>query len=64
VRKGRRALYSPCSLLVQELLLAKRELKLHRLLKRLAAYDILLLDKCGATNNVEPLARNAELVIP
>ena len=47
VRTGRRALYSPCSLLVQELLLAKRELKLHRLLKRLAAYDILLLDDLG-----------------
>jgi DNA replication protein DnaC len=47
VRAGRRALYSPCGLLVQELLLAKRELKLHRVLKRLATYDLLLLDDLG-----------------
>jgi DNA replication protein DnaC len=33
--------------LVQELLLAKRELKLHRVLKRLATYDLLLLDDLG-----------------
>jgi DNA replication protein DnaC len=47
VRAGRRALYSPCSLLVQELLLAKRELKLPRLLKRMAGYDVLVLDDLG-----------------
>jgi DNA replication protein DnaC len=47
VRAGRRALFSPCSLLVQELLLAKRELKLPRLLKRLAGYDVLVLDDLG-----------------
>lgn len=47
VRAGRRALFSPCSLLVQELLLAKRELKLPRLLKRLAGYDLLVLDDLG-----------------
>jgi DNA replication protein DnaC len=47
VRAGRPALYSPCSLLVQELLLAKRELKLPRLLKRLAGYDLLVLDDLG-----------------
>src|SRR5439155_24953827 len=40
-------LYSPCSLLVQELLLAKRELKLPRLLKRLAGYDVLVVDDLG-----------------
>ncbi len=47
VRAGRPALYSPCSLLVQELLLAKRELKLPRLLKRLAGYDVLVVDDLG-----------------
>jgi DNA replication protein DnaC len=32
---------------VQELLLAKRELKLNRLLKRLVSYDVLVLDDLG-----------------
>lgn len=47
VRTGRRVLFSPCGLLVQELLLAKRELKLPRLLRRLAGYDVLVLDDLG-----------------
>src|SRR5207253_963011 len=36
-----------CSLLVQELLVAKRDLKLSRVLKRLAGYEVLLLDDLG-----------------
>ncbi len=47
VRKGRRVLYASCSLLVQELLAAKRDLTLSRLLKRLSRYDALLLDDLG-----------------
>jgi len=47
VRAGRRVLFSSCSLLVQELLLAKRELKLPRALKRLTGYDVLVLDDLG-----------------
>jgi DNA replication protein DnaC len=47
VRASRRVLFSSCSLLVQELLLAKRELKLNRLLKRLVSYDVLVLDDLG-----------------
>jgi len=46
-RKGRRVLYTSCSLLVQELLAAKRDLTLSRLLKRLGRYDALLLDDLG-----------------
>ena len=40
-------LFRRCGLLVQELLLAKRDLKLSRLLKRLAGYEVLILDDLG-----------------
>jgi DNA replication protein DnaC len=47
VRLGRRVYYTPCSLLVQELLRAKRDLKLPRALKRLARFEVLLIDDLG-----------------
>jgi DNA replication protein DnaC len=47
VRGGRKALFCSCNLLVQELLIAKRDLKLSRLLKRLAGYEVLLIDDLG-----------------
>jgi DNA replication protein DnaC len=47
VRTGRRVLFAKCGLLVQELLLAKRDLKLSRVLKRLAGYEVLILDDLG-----------------
>ncbi len=47
IHKGFRVLFTPCSLLVQELLMAKRELKLARLLKRLARYDAIIIDDIG-----------------
>jgi DNA replication protein DnaC len=47
VRTGRRVLFSTCGLLVQELLLAKRELKMHKALKRLGGYEVLLIDDLG-----------------
>ena len=47
VHQGRRVLFRPCSLLVQELLIAKRELGLDRILKRLAGYDALVIDDIG-----------------
>jgi DNA replication protein DnaC len=47
VRSGRRVLFAKCGLLVQELLLAKRDLKLSRILKRLAGYEVLILDDLG-----------------
>ena len=37
----------PCTLLVQELLVAKRDLKLSRVLKRLSKYEVLLIDDIG-----------------
>jgi DNA replication protein DnaC len=47
VRQGRRMLFTKCALLVQELLLAKRDLKLARVLKRLAGFDGLIIDDIG-----------------
>jgi DNA replication protein DnaC len=47
VRQGRSVLFAPCSLLVQELLAAKRELKLERFIKRLAGFEALIIDDLG-----------------
>lgn len=47
IYQGRRVLFRPCSLLVQELLLAKRELVLPKLLARLARYEALVIDDIG-----------------
>lgn len=46
-RQGKRVWFSPCSLLVQELLIAKRDLKLSRVLKRMGRYDAILIDDIG-----------------
>jgi DNA replication protein DnaC len=47
LRSGRRVLSCTCGLLVQDLLLAKRELKLQKALKRLGGYEVLLIDDLG-----------------
>lgn len=47
IRAGRRIYFASTALLVQDLLRAKQELKLARLLKRLAKYDALILDDIG-----------------
>ena len=47
VRQGRRVYFSSCSLLVQELLIAKRDLKLSRVLKRLGRFDAIVIDDIG-----------------
>jgi len=47
VRSGRKVFFSPCSLLVQDLLIAKRDLKLSRYLKRLSAFEVLIIDDLG-----------------
>ncbi len=46
-RRVRRVYFTPCSILVQELLLAKRQLQLPRLLKRLANFEALIIDDLG-----------------
>lgn len=47
VRKNRRVLFTTCSKLLQELLVAKRDLKLARLLKRLSKFEAIILDDIG-----------------
>lgn len=47
VQQGRSVLFASCSLLVQELLAAKRDLKLERFIKRLASFEALILDDLG-----------------
>ena len=47
MRAGRRVPFSTCSLLVQDLLLAKRDLKLSRAMKKLASYEALMIDDLG-----------------
>ena len=47
IAQQRRVLFRPCSLLVQEMLVAKRDLKLPQYLKRLAKYDAIIIDDIG-----------------
>ena len=47
VRQGRRVRYTTCSLLVQELLVAKRDLVLPQAIKRLGRYEAVLIDDLG-----------------
>jgi len=47
VQQGRRILFTPCNLMVQELLIAKRDLKLARVLKKFSKYHALLIDDIG-----------------
>ena len=47
VHQGRRVLFASCNLLVQELLIAKQDLRLPRVLKRLSKYSALIIDDIG-----------------
>lgn len=47
IRMNKRVLFTTCSRLIQELLIAKRDLKLMRLLKRLSKYDAIIIDDIG-----------------
>jgi DNA replication protein DnaC len=47
IHAGRRVYFTPCALLVQELLRAKQELKLDRHIKRLAKHDVIIIDDIG-----------------
>jgi DNA replication protein DnaC len=47
VRNNRRVRYTSCSLLVQELLIAKRDLELEKLLNKLARFDVIIIDDFG-----------------
>jgi len=47
IYKNKKILFKPCNLLVQELLIAKRELKLARTLKQISKYDAIIIDDIG-----------------
>ncbi len=47
VQQGHKVYFSTCSLLVQELLRAKRDLMLDKALKKLATYEALIIDDIG-----------------
>ena len=51
VRAGRKVLSRKCGLLVQELLAAKRDLKLPGVIKRLSGCEALILDDLGSEQN-------------
>lgn len=47
IHQGRQVRFASCNLLVQELLVAKRDLKLARILKQYAKYEALIIDDIG-----------------
>ena len=47
IRAGRRVLFATCGLMVQDLLAAKRDLKLRGFLKRISRYHVVILDDIG-----------------
>jgi len=47
VERGKRVLFTPCSQLVQDLLLSKRDLKIAKLLKKLSRFDAVIIDDIG-----------------
>src|ERR1700677_314811 len=56
VHDGRRILYRPCSLLIQDLLTAKKDLTLSKLFKHLALYEGFLIDDiCYVQQNREEM---------
>lgn len=47
IRQNRRVLFTTCNILVQDLLIAKKDLKLARKLKTLSKYDAIIIDDIG-----------------
>ena len=47
IRAGRKVMFTSCGLLVQDLLAAKRDLKLRGLLKKISRYQVVILDDIG-----------------
>jgi DNA replication protein DnaC len=61
VRRGHRMLFTSCEMLVQELLIAKRDLKLSRLIKRYARCEGIIIDDLGY---VRQTREEMEVVFP
>ena len=47
IQQGKRVLFRPCDLLVQDLLAAKKELNLAAILKKLSRFEALIIDDIG-----------------
>ena len=47
IRQGRKVYFSTCELMVQRLLIAKRDLNLERFIKRLSRFEALIIDDLG-----------------
>ena len=47
VRKSKRVYFNTCALLLQELLVAKRELQLPKVMKKMSKYDAVIIDDIG-----------------
>ncbi|OEU77309.1 MAG: AAA family ATPase [Desulfobacterales bacterium C00003060] len=47
INRDKRIFFTPCSILVQDLLIAKRELELPKILKKFSKYDAILIDDIG-----------------
>jgi DNA replication protein DnaC len=47
IRAGRRVMFASCGLIVQDLLAAKRDLKLRGFLKKISRYQVMILDDIG-----------------
>jgi DNA replication protein DnaC len=47
IEQGRRVLFIDCSQLVQDLLIAKRDLEMSKFLKKLSRYDAIIIDDIG-----------------
>jgi len=59
IQQDRRVLFTHCNLLVQDLLIAKRDLKLARVLKKLSRYQVLVIDDLGYFNRAEKRSRSS-----
>jgi DNA replication protein DnaC len=47
IEQGKKVLFIPCTQLVQDLLIAKRDLEMTKLLKKLSRYDTIIIDDIG-----------------
>ena len=47
IKKGFKPFFRSCTALIQELLAAKKELRLNKFLKKLTGYDLLVIDEIG-----------------
>jgi DNA replication protein DnaC len=47
IRSGRKVMFATCELMVQDLLAAKRDLKLRGILKKISRYEVVILDDIG-----------------